>query len=197
MCLSNLTTKRPKTAKEDIVVYKRLKEANKRVIKNSKIYHGKDCIATIYNKKVIGKLSLYNNEIFICTNDIEFNGICCPSEFKFGFKYSWVLDGSTFSILVNGNEILSNENKVLVTPYQCFVVEIGKTYKSNLENIFDEVKIGIHSFVTVKGAIEDDIDSIIVKCIIPKGSKYYLGDFNGIKDSIASDTLKYIEIIND
>lgn len=34
-----------------------------------------------------------------------------------------------------------------------------------------------------------------VKCIIPKDSNYFIGDYEGRRDSIASDTLKYVKIV--
>lgn len=34
---------------------------------------------------------------------------------------------------------------------------------------------------------------VVTKCIIPKGSKYYIGEFNNTI-SYASDTLKYVQI---
>ena len=50
----------------------------------------------------------------------------------------------------------------------------------------------------VQAAIDDgdNIDDIVVECVIPKGSKYYIGTFYD-KISYASDTLTYVKIIKD
>lgn len=95
---------------------------------------------------------------------------------------------------------LSSESKKLifnlVTPYQDMNVEIGKTYKSefSIDNCKYTINIekGIHSFKEIDPCKK--IASIVVKCRIPKGSKYYVGNFIGDK-SYASDTLEYLEII--
>lgn len=87
------------------------------------------------------------------------------------------------------------------TPYRLFPITIGDTYKSKLELIEREYKYGnsvekgLHSFCNLDDVLTIDSAEIIVKCIIPKGSKYYKGYFDG-DASYASDTLYYEEILN-
>ena len=79
-------------------------------------------------------------------------------------------------------------------------VKLGKTYTSILaRDRYNDVEQGIHSLRDKQGVdIEMDYfgddDYRVVRCIIPKGSKYYVGYFDVVK-SIASDTIKYIEFI--
>lgn len=88
-------------------------------------------------------------------------------------------------------------NKELTTPFQFSVVELGKTYESNIGQYRNRIDMGIHSFVSLKviriyvprfaRIITKLQDYRIVECIIPKGSKYIKGIFNsGILDNIAS-----------
>lgn len=87
------------------------------------------------------------------------------------------------------------------TPYQEMKVEIGQAYTSEL--IIEGrqfIYVGIHSF-TSKGKAKLEYDfwkfsgAVIVKCEIPKGSTYYRGTYEDENDSYASDSLKYVEII--
>lgn len=88
-----------------------------------------------------------------------------------------------------------------VTPYQYASVKLGETYTSELRKEKNDsiVEIGIHSFKNLVDARNEknywDDPQEIVKCIIPKGSKYYEGDFSCLVDSYASTALKYLEII--
>lgn len=93
------------------------------------------------------------------------------------------------------------------TYYQNSPVAIGNTYESKI--IVETrvigghlINIALHSYKylsslrkTIKkyGYVYDRI--AIVKCIIPKGSTYYLGDFEGEGLSYASDKLTYVEIL--
>ena len=91
------------------------------------------------------------------------------------------------------------------TPYRNSPVIIGETYDSKLERLtgVNEVHHGLHSFESVidcnkDGFLETKFDriSVVAKCIIPKGSRYYKGIFSscGCKlTSYASDKLTYIE----
>jgi len=95
------------------------------------------------------------------------------------------------------------------TPYKNFKIEIGETYKSELvltkyHEFYASVSQGIHSLETIKNVravIDGDFyeskatDFVIVKCIIPRFSRYYVGEFVNQK-SFASDRLKYVEIID-
>lgn len=90
-------------------------------------------------------------------------------------------------------------SNIYYTPYQLCYIEIGETYSSS-ENIFNSIfkyyieGEGIHSYISLNSAKFHDIapNEIIVECIIPKGSWYYLGEF----DDIASNKLKYVKIIS-
>ena len=63
--------------------------------------------------------------------------------------------------------------------------------------------MGLHSFELLddckNNAFIEKIyayKSVVVKCIIPKGSKYYKGKFNNyftVYSSYASDKIKYVE----
>lgn len=86
-----------------------------------------------------------------------------------------------------------------VTPYQDFRVSIGKTYESKIRKTsFNEIEEGLHSFANYedcKGKANTFYNCVVVKCIIPKGSWYYIGKFSNYK-SYSSNRLKYVEIIN-
>jgi hypothetical protein len=102
------------------------------------------------------------------------------------------------------------------TPYRGVKIKIGSSYHSKLLIDTEDteavnslkklssynltiINIGIHSFKNLESAIwYRDIysDHIAVKCIIPNGSSYYLGEFKGC-ECYASDNIKYISIIED
>lgn len=92
------------------------------------------------------------------------------------------------SVKIKGVEYVTAK---LVTYYREADVEVGKTYTSELVQVKNTIETGLHSYEKIPFAIY----SIVVKCIIPKGSKYYVGIF-GNNVSYASDTLKYVEIIS-
>ena len=96
-------------------------------------------------------------------------------------------------------------SKRLRTPYQFTTVKIGGKYESKLTVYDDGIELcitkGLHSLKTKKEAIEAakditgcDYDQHIVRCIIPKGSEYYVGDFYDWK-GYASSNIEYQEII--
>lgn len=99
------------------------------------------------------------------------------------------------------------------TPYRGSEIIIGETYTSELKLNFDNesvnnilynendivgtVEKGLHSFKSFKSACKEcqgkyNKRNRVVKCIIPKGSSYYVGVFGDI--SFASDKLKYVKI---
>ena len=90
------------------------------------------------------------------------------------------------------------------TPYMGMYVEIGKTYRSRLvrkdATIYDIglrqiVNVGLHSYDNLEDAklvASPALSHVVVRCTIPAGSKYYVGYGN----QIASDTLRYDEIVN-
>lgn len=88
------------------------------------------------------------------------------------------------------------------TPFRNASVNIGEKYTSELNSpfIFNEyrsIDVGLHSFADRSDA-EDIMTknySVIVQCIIPKGSKYYVGDYYGCV-SYASNTIIYEKVIH-
>jgi hypothetical protein len=189
-----------KIAKNDIVVYKFLK-----VIKLKPEFHGKEFTGVIDGFNVNGKISI-GGDVFLCTNEINLDG--AHTKDKFGYVYSWAIDEnikSIKSIKVDGVEIIKDgcilDNvKVLtfLTPFQNVEIKIGETYKSELIGYGLSIEDGIHSFKSLEAAkriASFDKNSFVVKCIIPKGSKYYVGEYGNGHVSYASDTLKYVEIL--
>ena len=89
-----------------------------------------------------------------------------------------------------------NENG-LMTPFQSAKVKIGGRYKSKLINSNNTIEIGLHSFVNSFDCEFYQIglkNSEVVECIIPKGSKYYIGTFKGYA-SYASSEIIYESIV--
>lgn len=90
------------------------------------------------------------------------------------------------------------------TLYRTFPIRIGETYTSELividrwlrEN--NIIEVGLHSYTQLEDAMLDarweDVNFAIVECIIPKGAKYYQGEF-GHDASYASDQLKYDKVL--
>lgn len=89
-----------------------------------------------------------------------------------------------------------------VTPFFYSHIKIGETYNSILEvrNKYNplyrtEIHSGLHSYADFHTPMSKKWGySVIIKCIIPKGSKYYVGKFDGDK-GYASDSLKYVKIL--
>lgn len=88
-------------------------------------------------------------------------------------------------------KILYKEDGIFRTFYRDFPIEAGKTYESIISKEGYRIQMGLHSYVDKENAICSNLYT--AKCIIPKGSEYYLGSFCG-KDSYASNVLKYVEI---
>ena len=63
------------------------------------------------------------------------------------------------------------------------------------------IERALHSFVNLSDArLEaEHWKEVLVKCVIPKGSRYHKGEFEGIYtvDSLASNQLIYTEVIED
>jgi hypothetical protein len=187
---------KPKIAKKDIVVYKFLD-----VRKLKPEFHGKEFTGVIKSFIVNGKISI-GETTFFCTDEMHLNGF--KYDDKLGYKYSWAIDKNVKSIKVDGAEIIKDgcvldsfKNSTILTHYQNVEIKIGETYKSKLiknDLLIDE---GIHSFKNLKDTNYFAIkNKIVVKCIIPKGSEYYIGEYDGYV-SYASDTLKYVEILTE
>ena len=92
-----------------------------------------------------------------------------------------------------------------VSPYMMSSIpnmnETTKTLLGEPRSNWNCVYEGFHSFATLEDAINEsecwtrhyDCDPIIVRCIIPKDSKCYIGSFWG-RTSYCSDSIKLIEI---
>jgi hypothetical protein len=199
MCLrlKNESVK-PQIAENDIVVYKFLE-----VGKLKPEFHGKEFTGVIKNFTVNGKISI-DKRIFFCTNENHLDGF--NADDKFGYKYSWAIDENVKSIKVDGVEIIKNKrildilkNSTILTPYQDTEIKIGETYKSKLIRYGLLIEDGIHSIKNLEDANHFAIsvkNRIVAKCIIPKGSEYYVGEYDDGYVSYASDTLKYVEILS-
>jgi hypothetical protein len=197
MCLElkNESVK-PKITENDIVVYKFLK-----VRKLKPEFHGKEFTGVIDDFTVNGKISIVK-DVFFCTDEMHLNGF--KADDKLGYKYSWAIDKNVKSIKVDGVEIIKNgrvldsfKDSTILTPYQNVEIKIGETYKSKLIKNDSLIEDGIHSFKSLKVAkrlASFDENKFVAKCIIPKGSEYYIGNFNDYV-SYASDTLKYVEVL--
>lgn len=100
-----------------------------------------------------------------------------------------------------------NHSNDLTTPYKHAVVEIGKTYTSEINQSGLSINKALHSYKNKSNAVKDakyfsDNDyrkTLVVKCRIPKGSVYYQGYFDGdLKaPSYASNCIEYLEIIEE
>lgn len=186
-------------AAKDIICYKRISFGKTYDI--TKIKHGDPFEGIIGGTKVSGRISIEDDCVYYCNNYEDGND--CKE--KFGFTNSWRHDESVEDIIVNGGSIMIGG---LVTPYRNFKIEIGNTYTSKLiksleinendDRYHSSVGKGIHSFALISGAHADkDTESdIIVKCIIPEGSQYYVGHFSN-QEALASDTLTYLEIVDE
>jgi len=97
----------------------------------------------------------------------------------------------------------SIDNNNFLTSYRYSQVKIGQIYKSELDKPDSDgnIEVGLHSFVNVNDAemTAKYWCETLVKCVIPKGSRYYEGTFMFFHGneflSIASDTLQYLEIL--
>ena len=189
MCLDLKSNKaKSKIAKEDIICYKRLQYLS--TIDMSTIKDGDEFTGVINNVECSGKISIESYKIYFCTNDPILNGE--DSENKHGYINSWVFDFDVTSIIINNKEIIDLK---IATPYRNFLVEVGKTYDSELIKSNNYIYEGLHSFKNLHD-VKNDYSGIYAECIIPKGSKYYEGKFIDY-DAYASDKLTYVKIIED
>ena len=119
-----------------------------------------------------------NGKPLIATKDI-----CC---------YKWV----------EPHYVSDIDELIYQTPYRYAVVRIGSTYTSifSFSNDGWSIEKGLHSF-TNKRSLEvfmrsRKLSGSIVRCCIPKGSKYYKGRYSKY-NGLASDMLTYVEIIKE
>lgn len=120
-------------------------------------------------------------------------------------KFSEPLVASEDLVVYKVLENTTTEDLYL-TPFQQTAVSIGsgRTYKSKLSfDRYGDVERGLHSFCDLEDAralariranIFHQCRFSVCRCLIPKGSKYYVGWFN-FNDSLASDKLTYVEVL--
>ncbi len=183
-------------AKENITVYKVLEKISILTTDDSIPFTG-----IISNKEVTGiavnktsaDVSDHHRRLFFLTNDPDLNGSKCKGLYLTKYAFSWVLDHRVSKDILNSLPLID----IYITPYQKQKVEIGQIVTSHLQtpDQRNAIEIGIHSFGTLEGCKHfKDYLSVIVRCIIPKGSEYYIGMFGG-EISYASTVLIYEEII--
>ena len=189
MCLTLISNKtKSKIAKEDIICYKRLDflpTIDMYIVKD-----GDEFTGVINTFECSGKISIESDRVYFCTN----HPILCGSDAKNKYKYtnSWVFDNTVTSIIINNIEVIDLK---IVTPFRCFPIEVGKTYDSELIKKDKYIHAGLHSFKNLDDAKEPYV-KIYAECIIPKGSKYYEGEFIDYA-GYASDKLTYVKILED
>jgi len=197
MCLKlNFKNQIPLETLEDIVVYKTVIKVKEISLdcQNIEDLHGVPFKGMILDEEFEGILSVKEDKVFLCTNYAW--GLFCDE--KFGFKYSWVFTDSVTSLIVNDVELVKISFS-FETPFRNYPIEIGNTYTSKLVKKGDNIEEGLHSFEFARDAKLTNWalwydEGTIVKCIIPKGSTYYKGTFDG-DSSYASDALTYVEIV--
>lgn len=116
-------------------------------------------------------------------------------------------------IVVYKHLLRNTKTKAMLTSYRKFPVEIGSSYSSKFKihkydatlDLHDEISVGLHSFRTLKACREDgnlekrwktndETEMVICRCVIPKGSEYYVGKFC-YEVCYASNQITYLEII--
>ncbi len=203
MCLKINREDQVQIATEDIVCYKYLNSTIDILNLLQKIESGDEFEGVIQGGEVSGKIYICRKAetIYFCHDNELSDGLDSPN--KQGYEYSWKFDESvdTTKTTING-ELLYNY-MVYVTPYYYADVEMGMTYESELKREYNDdnrrvefarIEMGLHSFQQLQVGFDDT--RIKAKCIIPKGSEYYVGTFDGCV-SYASNKLKYVEIITE
>ena len=98
-------------------------------------------------------------------------------------------------------KVYLRQKNMLISPYQrSLAPEFNTVAKTDLGEINEGYYVykGFHSFVKLEDAKNEARDQfrhipIVVKCIIPKGAKCYVGQF-GDKISYCSDSIKLVKI---
>ena len=107
-------------------------------------------------------------------------------------------------------KVVLKTDEDFVTYYRRSKVKLGCTYESELvvedgfNTSLNQVKVvekGLHTFdCTLHASYFMDSnfnqDSVLIQCVIPKGSKYYVGCFNSYYNSYASEKLVYVKVID-
>ena len=198
MCLSKISEK--KVATRPIPVKKVLSRvySDKAI---SQLKDGDEFEAVIDGYKTRGHVMVKNERVFLCYNEgvgyttkpipgnvyghdslLELNGVLQA-------KLGGALQVGTLK--VNGKAI---EGYELRTFYRGFLVEMGRTYYSDLVKDGWIISVGLHSYHDHNCPIPSYPGPVMVQCEIPAGAEYYEGYFRG-RRSYASNKLKYIKII--
>jgi len=99
---------------------------------------------------------------------------------------------------------IMKQGRKYATSYQETPIIFRKIITSNIivENEYGEtnkrtwINIGLHSYICQKAAESQalSLDEVLVKCVIPKGSEYYKGEFLG-DPTYVSNQLIYKKVI--
>ncbi len=77
--------------------------------------------------------------------------------------------------------------------FQEFPYELGRTYQEiyfRKVNLTRHVYEGFHSYRTIKEAVSHScLNMVMIKCVIPKGSRYYVSDDG---DQYCSDKIRVV-----
>lgn len=157
----------------------------------------------------------------ICTKVAEEDIVCYKIFRRHTWKYNtWNLWNLTDNEYNEAKEVTEIE---YITPFRSAIFELGKLYEEKVHDVkfldnterVNHIKefrtnltYGIyHSFVELEDAIELARDlynpqpnvgiyeMVVVKCIIPKGSVYYEGTFDGNQLSYGSKAIYFTEEI--
>jgi hypothetical protein len=77
-------------------------------------------------------------------------------------------------------KVVNYREEKIVSEYKKFVYDIDKLYKLDepLKEINGQIEKGFHSYTKLRIAVGDKTDyQIVIKCIIPKGSVYFISDY--------------------
>lgn len=199
MCLAIRENSRKQTAKKDIVCYKAIMPT--KVVNPGAFNTGDHFTATINGCKVKGQIVIAKvNEqlqIVYCTNNKDCDGytINIPEPLSAKYKYTWIHDELVVNCIIDRKKVKNYMISCYKTKYREAIVALGETYTSELNRNSKFIEEGLHSYKSALAAKTELYDnSILVKCIIPKDSKYYVGVYCGYI-AYASDTLTYVEII--
>ena len=87
----------------------------------------------------------------------------------------------------------ANMDNKFRSQFQEFPYELGRTYQETCfrkVNLSRHVYEGFHSYRTVREAVLHACPGIVlIKCVIPKGSLYYVSEYN---DQYCSDTIRVV-----
>jgi hypothetical protein len=113
----------------------------------------------------------------------------------------FALDENHHNVLIANKDIvcykfLDVDGDRIVSPYRKFIYNFNETYSTyhSLKVINDNVHEGYHSYTKLKIVVRQACNrNIIVRCIIPKGSEYYINDYD---EEYVSNNIIIKEIVN-